>query len=407
MNRRCFILLILIVSLFACFASSVAEEDYWVCPGCGHENPNRANFCASCREPRPTEDITVTAAENAWVCSVCGEICSDGDAFCMICGNEPYASDRRALLLPELRMESAALPPAQIQDVSRDFSAEDEECSLDYTAPVTGPYYIYLKTADQGFKAYIRVYDTQGYDLGSYYLAQGDGFSVELKEGDRYTVKMIQRSGLGSFTLGIGIPKEWTDLGNSRIIADSMSFSEQDNRYTITPQTTGRHYIWISRAMNGFRVWLRVYDRQGYSLGSYYLAQGDGFGVDLAAGETYYIYVKQHSQKGDYELRIGSPRNTADISGCPLIGDVISFCSQENVYTFKAAEDGEYEFRLARADEGFRVYLRVFDQGGYDLGSCYVDQGDSFRVSLSAGSVYTVKAVQHQGFGTYSLEISR
>ena len=49
MNRRCFILLILIVSLFACFASSVAEEDYWVCPGCGHENPNRANFCASCR----------------------------------------------------------------------------------------------------------------------------------------------------------------------------------------------------------------------------------------------------------------------------------------------------------------------------------------------------------------------
>ena len=406
MIRKALLPMLLIAVLLLACVSGASADGTWVCPKCGHENPERANFCGSCREPRPSEEIHLTSTSNAWVCSLCGEICPDEDSFCMMCGNDRHDTDQRALLIPAAEVVSATMPPARVETSEYTFSSKDEELAFDFVAPVTGTYRVFVKTADSGFSVRVRVFDSQGFVVSSDYLQQNQGYDADLTAGAHYTFRMIQNNGLGSFTLAIGIPKDWTDLGDARDISDSITFRSQDNRYVITPLTSGVHRFWIAQAASGFSVRVRVFDRQGYVKSSDYIQQNQGISADLTAGETYDIHVIQNNDFGDYELKIGCPKPTVDISGCTLLGDSIVYREQENIYTFCAGESGEYRFTLAKADQNFSVRVRIFDPGGYLMGSDYIQQGQKVRADLTAGTIYTVMVIQNNNYGTYSLQIS-
>ena len=398
--------LLLVFLLAAGAANQALAAGAWVCPACGHENPERAKFCGSCSRPRADAEIPEPVQTNAWVCSNCGEICPDGDTFCMICGGGRHDSDLRALMMPEREVLSRAMPSAEIRTFEGTFNQESKTMNRDFTAPVSGWYYVFLESAPKGLRAYCAIRDTKGYELQSDYLTQGGGFQVKLKAGEKYTLRAEQNRDPGSFRLAVGIPKEWQDLGDCTEITDSFLYQKQDNRYTITPQTSGIHTFWIGRAMKGLRFWLAVQDGQGYSLKEDYVTQNGGVSLRLKAGTTYYLHVGQNQDLGEYQLKIGRPRKTLEITGCSLIGGSIDYREEQNVYTFKAPKDGEYQFRLARADSGFRACVAVYDFGGYELGSEYIRQGGKTRVTLSAGATYTVKVIQNEGYGTYSLQIS-
>ena len=397
--------LLLALSLLLVYTAALAEGS-WICPGCGRENPERANFCGSCRSPKPSGEITAEAASNAWVCSQCGDVCPDGDAFCMMCGNDHHETDERAILVPESTVSDITFPAAQILPLEGVFRQNDEERSYEYTAPVTGSYRIFVKTADSGFQVRVRVLDLSDYVLGSDYLKQGQGYDVELQAGNRYIIKAIQNRDLGAFTVGVGIPREPGALENNRSIHDSMSFTDQDNQYILQAQTSGVYRFWVYQANSGFSTRVRVFDKQGYVLGSDYVKQNQGISVELAAGEIYTVHAIQHNDLGEYQLRIGCPKTTTDISGCLTVGDDISFTDQENTYTFTATESGVYVVQLAKAMKGFSARVRVFDQGGYVLGSDYLKQGGNYSVELKAGSIYTVKVIQHNEYGAYCLRIT-
>ena len=398
--------LMLVFLMAAGAAGQALAAGSWICPDCGHENPERARFCGSCSQPRADAEIPEPVQTNAWVCSNCGEICPDGDAFCMSCGGGHCDSDLRALLMPEREVMSRAMPSAEIRTFEGTFNQESKTVNRDFTAPVTGRYYVFLDSAPKGLRAYCAVLDARGYELESDYLTQGDGFEVKLTAGGSYTLRAEQNRDPGTFRLAIGMPKEWQDLGECTEITDSFLYQKQDNRYTVTPRTSGIHTFWIGRAMKGLRIWLAVQDGQGYTLKDDYVTQNGGVSLRLNAGTTYYLHLGQNQDLGEYQLKIGRPRKTLEITGCSLVGGSIDYREEQNVYTFKAPGDGEYQFRLARADSGFRACVAVYDFGGYELGSEYIRQGGKTRVKLSAGSTYTVRVIQNEGYGTYSLQIS-
>ena len=57
--RRAAALIIAACLCVALCGGAMAMEAGWKCPNCGRENPERANFCGSCRTQRPTATVTV------------------------------------------------------------------------------------------------------------------------------------------------------------------------------------------------------------------------------------------------------------------------------------------------------------------------------------------------------------
>ena len=407
MSRRMILSLLLAVTLiFGCAGPAFAAGG-WICPACGHENPDRANFCGSCREPKPTAEIPAAAQTNAWVCSGCGEISPDSDSFCMICGQNHLETDQRALLISEREVISRQLSPAEIQELSGTFRTESEAMSLEMNPSVSGRYRVFLKTADHGFRIRAVITDAQGYSLETEYLEQGEGFSVRLEAGKRYSLNLTQHAGFGGFTMAVGKPKEWEDVSACGVISDSFGYQNQDNRYAFTPDVSGVHYLWISQAMAGFQAHILIEDGQGYSLASEYPAQGEGISISLKAGETVYVHTEQHRDLGEYQLTIGKPRPATDITGAPLVGDILTYRTERNTYQFQAPEEGDYHFRLTRADSGFQAKVTVLDQGGYELALDYLSQGEKTEAHLAAGQICTVRVDQHRGLGTYSFQVTR
>ena len=207
---------------------------------------------------------------------------------------------------------------------------------------------------------------------------------------------MLRASGADILILGVGVPKQ-----------EIFGYQNQDNRYAFTPDVSGVHYLWISQAMAGFQAHILIEDGQGYSLASEYPAQGEGISISLKAGETVYVHTEQHRDLGEYQLTIGKPRPATDITGAPLVGDILTYRTERNTYQFQAPEEGDYHFRLSRADSGFQAKVTVLDQGGYELALDYLSQGEKTEAHLAAGQICTVRVDQHRGLGTYSFQVTR
>lgn len=404
MKRKGFILFLLAVCLLTWLSYALADGT-WICPSCGRENPDRANFCGSCREPKPSNEISANVMTNAWVCPNCGEICSDEDTFCMMCGQNHTDLDERALLIPQADMPEMSLTPVNILQYPYTFNTKEEELTLEYYPPVSGDYRFFIQDAKSGLEVFISVFDNLGDQLKYTYAKNGEGLTIELKGGERHTVKLLQNRDLGSFTLRIGEPRSMTELKSFRLINDSISFREQNNRYILRPEISGYYRFDLLQAQSGFEVFISVYDSLGYQQNYTYANQGEGVGVELTAGETYYINVVQNRDIGNYQLRVGCPKKTVDISGITYIGDDLFFREQQNKYLLTPAEDGDYLFQITKADSKTEVFLAVYDQGGYQLNYGYLNQGEGVQFKLDAGSIYTVMVQQNNGTGPYSLKV--
>ena len=165
--KRWIAVLLATALLLACIGLANAEGG-WTCPQCGRENPERANFCGSCRAPKPEKPVAVSVSSNAWVCSGCGEVCSDQDNFCMYCGETHYANDRPAILTDEVQMLSCTPKQALVETYNGTFHTQGEKREIRYTAPVTG-YPALLKTINYSIRDYCAAQIDDGSD---YYLAQ-------------------------------------------------------------------------------------------------------------------------------------------------------------------------------------------------------------------------------------------
>ncbi len=400
--RRTLAWLAAALMLCCCFVPAVADGT-WTCPRCGRENPERANFCGGCREPKPAARVESYTMSNAWVCPSCGEVCPDGDSFCMICAEQHRPEDQPAWLVAETETRTLTPMPAVTEMYPGSFSAVDETRVIRYTAPVTGQYYLWLDQANSGFRLRAIVRDAGDYTVRREVLSQGDGFSFELTAGKAYAFSIEQYSSVGNYTLRLGVPRAFIDLNGCQVIEDSIAYNEQQNRYRFVAPVTGVYRFWIARANSGVRLSLMVYDAGGYRLRRETVARDEGMSVTLTAGETYDLYANQYSDRDSYTLCVGMAREPVDITGCAAVGDRISFVDQENAYEYSIPETGDYVLNLSRADKDLRVSVSVFDAAGYRLNRTTLTQGDSLRVTLTGGQRYTFQVKHYSGMGNYVL----
>lgn len=186
------------------------------------------------------------------------------------------------------------------------------------------------------------------------------------------------------------------------------SMGETDT-YSFTASVSGRHRFDLNDMINGFNVKLYVYDSAGNNVGSSNnIENGRGITCTLEKDHIYSIEVQSRNGTGNYNLVIGQPKETIEITAKNVIYDSIEYGEQLNCYTFTAPIDGIYRFDMSDMINGFNVKLYIYDALGYSMGgSSHIENNRGVTVTLKAGETYTIEATQRGNFGSYTLTVGR
>jgi len=188
-----------------------------------------------------------------------------------------------------------------------------------------------------------------------------------------------------------------------------INSSDQTDTYSLEAPITGYYRFDVSDMISGFFVKVYIYDSMGAKIGGGSgLGNENGVTCELVQGNSYTVEVKSHSNTGSYTLTIGQQKEIIDISTKEIIYDSIEYKDQQNEYTFIPSIDGTYRFDFLDVVNGFTVKCYVYDSLGYKVGggSGYGNE-NGVTVELAANEVYTIKVIQYNNKGTYTLAIGK
>lgn len=184
-----------------------------------------------------------------------------------------------------------------------------------FTAQQAGTYRFELAEMMSGDKVNVAVHDHLGRRVkaSSTGMGTGEGLTVQLEEGETYTVSVTQCEGLGTYELHVGYQRPALRLdkvagieqATGFVLHDQTGFTDQVVEYYFVAPCDGTYVLGLGDMMEGFKVNLAVHDH----LLSKVRATGSGMcndemSVELKAGETYRVSVSQYEGLGPYTLTV-------------------------------------------------------------------------------------------------------
>lgn len=277
-----------------------------------------------------------------------------------------------------------------------------------YTPAENGTYHFYIDDINSGCVVSVYVFDSMGYNvIYDSHVSRGFGVTAELNAGETYKLAVVEYEGMGGYTLRVGPQKPTADISGYTLVADSIEFTNQLNRYSLYAPVSGVYRIELSRINSGNSIGIEVCDDQGYRvISDSYMTGGNGINAELEAGKTYTVYVVEDDGFVPYTLSVGTPREAVDISGYGLVNDSMWFKGQENYYLYTPVGAGEHSITLVNSVNGVELDVIVCDSDGYTLESEYgMSAGEDISFDADAGSTYIIAVVQDEELGAYSLEL--
>ena len=251
------------------------------------ENPETKNSDAKSREKTTAEEKAAsdkTAAEKA--------------------SKEAETAKGSYLLTVGHPKNSIDVSEYDIVNDSMDYSGQQNEYTL--VPECSGIYRLDLSGEADGFKIMLSVYDHAGSKVsGDQKLADGDGVTVRMEAGNKYTVKAAQLNKGGEYALSIGKPKPTEDAAGKYILSGSVDYTDQRNSYKYTAPAEGEYRFTTGNMPEGCSVSLHVYDSVGDQVGSdEEMKNQDALSVHLDEGQSYEIQLIQNSGLGRYTMTI-------------------------------------------------------------------------------------------------------
>lgn len=292
---------------------------------------------------------------------------------------------------------------------SGSINRNDQEDIYSLTVSIDGYYRFDLSNMVNGFSVKLKIFNSSG-DLIKERngLTNSEGVTCELEQGNIYTIKVIQYANIGDYILTIGQPKETVNISANDVIYDSIEYTGQKNEYIFEPSLNGVYRFDLSDVISGVSFKCQVFDSLNFSKKERNgIGNGDGFDVNLDAGEVYTIRISQYSNVGYYTLSIGKQQPTRDISGQNNVDGSITYTNQDNIYTFTPPSSGKYIFNFMNMVSGFSVKFKVYDALGYNIKERNgVVNEDSIPIDLDVGETYTIHIIQYYNIGSYDISIS-
>ena len=225
--------------------------------------------------------------------------------------------------------------------------------------------------------------------------------TVDLDAGETYNFQIRQDEGFGSYVLSIGFQKETVDITGVTTVYDSIEFTDQKNVYIFKAPVTGRYHFELSEYKNGVGFRMMMWDKLEYNIMD---AWNGSAVVDLDAGETYSLQIRQDKGFYSYKLSIGAQKKSVDITGYDVVADAITFKDQKNVYFFTPGETGEYTVSLTDHNSNCSFKLMAWDNYEKNIMDTYSGKG---TLSLESGITYEIQVRQSENFGSYELHVEK
>ncbi len=285
--------------------------------------------------------------------------------------------------------------------ISSRLTYKDQRDVYTYTAPVSGKYRFTLDISDVECAYSFELRDGKNAVLTSA-ESYTDGRTAELTEGETYTVIITQYDGLADYTVTIGVPSVPRAV-TGESFGGSITYTDQQDRYTLSAPVTGRYWFGFVPGDADFLYSFELLDDKKASV-AYSNSYREGRSAELEAGREYSILITYDTGFGDYSVTVGVPRETSDVSGREIRGE-ITFPEQQDLYRFTPDATRTYVFTMSGPEGGEVFYFRIWDAGGILVagGSSYRGQVEA---ELTAGGAYIIEIEQSEGCPAYEITIS-
>lgn len=265
-----------------------------------------------------------------------------------------------------------------------------------FKTPRRGRYNFALEDMMATASARMRVYDSKDNRVIDTY---DDSAYADLSGNTTYRIVISHSNGESSYNLVIGQQKKTIDISNSSTIYDQVSYANQKNIYTFTPQVSGRYRFDITEANANLDFRFMMWNDRDENLVNTY---EDGFYQVLDAGKTYEIQIRQFAGIGSYCLKVGFQKPETDITGYTVVNDSIEYTDQKNVYYLTAPVSGRYRFDITETNANSAYRLMAWDHLENNILNTY-ESGT--YLDLNKGETYEIQVRHYDGFDKYTLNI--
>ena len=270
-----------------------------------------------------------------------------------------------------------------------------------YIAPITGTYRFDFISDNTGNNYRFKMYASDKTEKANTYYSK-NGATVDLVQGEQYTIYVEQYSGFLNYTISIGIPNEIQTI-NGNNFSGSLLYTDQVDRFMYTAPITGTYRFDFSSDNTNSNYIFRMYALDKSEKADTYYSK-NGVTVNLVEGEMYTIEVVQYSDIGNYIINIGVPSAPIEVNGNCISGNIM-YVDQENIYIYRAPITGEYVFDFQISDVNTSYKFNVITSMNLELISAYSSKATG-KAQLEVGQVYTIKVIQNKGFPTYTININ-
>lgn len=265
-----------------------------------------------------------------------------------------------------------------------------------FTTPRSGRYNFAIEDMMATASARMRVYDSKDNRVIDTY---DDSAYADLSGNTTYRIVISHSNGESSYNLVIGQQKKTIDISNSSTIYDQVSYVNQKNIYTFTPQISGRYRFDITEANANLDFRFMMWNDKEENLVNTY---EDGLYQVLEAGQTYEIQIRQSEGLGSYCLRVGHQKASTEITGVTVLNDSIEYTDQKNVYFLTAPVSGRYRLEITETNANNAYRLMAWDHLENNILNTYESGA---YLDLKQGETYEIQVRHDEGFDKYTLNI--
>ncbi len=276
-----------------------------------------------------------------------------------------------------------------------------QEDNYTYIAPKTGRYRFDFDTDNVQSNYTFSIVAANNSELAYTYYSNG-GTTVDLAAGESYSIKVMQRSGNANYTINIGIPNEINKIDGTSF-SGKITYKDQEDNYTYIAPKTGRYRFDFGTDNVQSNYTFSIAAADNSELAYTYYTNG-GTTVDLNAGESYSIKVKQRTNTSNYTIKIGVPNDKRAINGLSFSGD-LTYKDQEDIYTFIAPSTGMYRFDFNSSNVQSNYIFRMYASNNGELAYTYYSNGHT-NVELTSGEQYTIIVQQRSDMSKYEITIT-
>lgn len=317
-----------------------------------------------------------------------------------------YQPTYKTIDVSPIKENEITIDKATIDIHKGNITEEGQVDEYSFTVPRDGRYRFELSEIRSGTSVDLKLINSLGETIATNYGAKNwDGLTVKnLETDDKYIIKVIQNSGMGSYILSVGNQKEIIDVTEKTKIFDSVEFTDQRNVYKFVVPRDGRYHFELSEVHNGTSFDFLVFNHLGDTIGTNYGAGNkDGITIkDLKQGEECTIQIRQSTNFGSYQLCIGFQKEIIEVSPNTIINDSIQYIDQRNVYNFTCEDSMSHTVTITGLSDSCSVDLKSFNHLGETITTNYgARNGDTIAINENC----TIQVVQKSDISDYSIAI--